>query len=71
MSNIQIFDNWFDKLPQSEQEKLITHIIGSRLEMVMEGYNVGPAGQRLLKGLFVGPAGLAADVRCSSCGKPL
>lgn len=71
MSNISTFDNWFDKLPASEQKKLITHIMSTRLEAIMEGYNVGPSGRELIKGLFVGPSGASLGAKCQSCGKPL
>lgn len=71
MSNITTFDNWFNKLPTSEQNKLVTHIVSTRLDVIMEGYNVGPSGRELIKGLFVGPSGASSPPTCKSCGKPL
>lgn len=71
MSKKQMFDRWYDTLSEYEQSQLIAHILSTKLEATNEGLNVGPSGQRIVKGLFSGPAGYSPLVNCKLCGRPL
>lgn len=69
MSTISIFDNWYDKLSDTEKSKILNHIIETKMEVCMEGVFSGPAGQLLNKGLYSGPAGQLLTSKCPQCGR--
>lgn len=69
MSNIEIFNDWYKKLSESEQSELLSKIIESKLTLCMEGVFSGPAGVTLNKGLYSGPAGQLVSGKCVHCGR--
>jgi len=71
MSNKTTFDNWFNKLSQSEQDEIINHIFSTKLIIGTEGLFSGPSGKTLEKGLFTGPSGSSGRQVCGGCGRTL
>ena len=68
MSTTGTFDDFYKKLPTEEKQKLLNHIIETKLPISLEGLYAGPTGS-LTKGLYAGPSGLAPQKVCEHCGK--
>ena len=67
MSAIKDFDDWFKKLSEMEQKRLLNHIKEKYFtESITEGYYGGPPGC-VERGIFAGPA--SANARCPTCGR--
>ncbi|EPY4332247.1 TPA: hypothetical protein U3Z39_000632 [Klebsiella pneumoniae] len=68
MSVIKTFDDWYEKLPSEDKNKILEHIINKKCQITCEGFHAGPHGI-LQKGLFVAPSGNSAQNKCPVCGK--
>lgn len=76
MSNaVDLLEKWFGELPPVQQKEVVTYLFGGKVIM-REGQYFGPFPVPMIKGLYSGPAPLAAAVShsvsrtCPTCGKP-
>lgn len=68
MSVVKTFDDWYEKLSSSDQNKILEHVLNNKCQVACEGFHAGPHGV-LQKGLFVAPSGISAQSKCPVCGK--
>jgi hypothetical protein len=66
---IKTFEDWFNKLTETQQKELLDHIFNNKIKSLNEGLFTGPIG-KLEKGLFTGPIGSNSKT-CPTCGKIL
>ncbi|WP_338804360.1 hypothetical protein WDV76_02190 [Xenorhabdus griffiniae] len=66
MSIIKTFDDWYEKLSLSDQNKILEHILNNKHQAGCEGFHAGPSGV-IQEGLFAAPSGVSVKDRCPVC----